>query len=136
MDSDSDEDILTYRRMASELLTASSLEQLHGDWEAAARLRRYGLAMLYNCRPRFSLPRVRSDMDGITDDTWLFYYRFTHRKLRRLQASYDCRTSFASVPTPVLAAVASKVSASCCTTSHIRIGSYSYQVSTVAGRVL
>jgi hypothetical protein len=81
MDSDTNEDILTYRRQAS-------LRQRHGDWEAAARIRRCGLAMLYESRPQFSLPRVRFDIEEITEDMCLFYYRFTHRQLRRLQALF------------------------------------------------
>ncbi|KAF1786703.1 hypothetical protein GQ600_707 [Phytophthora cactorum] len=48
MDSDSDEDVLTHRRVARELLEASGLKQLHGDWEVASKLRRYGLALLYD----------------------------------------------------------------------------------------
>ncbi|KAG3175876.1 hypothetical protein PC128_g17542 [Phytophthora cactorum] len=48
MDSDSDEDVLTHRRVSRELLEASGLKQLHGDWEVASKLRRYGLALLYD----------------------------------------------------------------------------------------
>ncbi|RAW38837.1 hypothetical protein PC110_g4927 [Phytophthora cactorum] len=55
MDSDSDEDLLTHRRVARELLEASALKQLHGDWEVASKLRRYSLALLYD-----SLGQVRS----------------------------------------------------------------------------
>ncbi|KAG3113201.1 hypothetical protein PI125_g7549 [Phytophthora idaei] len=57
MDSDSDEDVLTHRRVARELLEASGLKQLNGDWEVASKLRRYGLALLRGTRITTSVAR-------------------------------------------------------------------------------
>ncbi|KAF1779279.1 hypothetical protein GQ600_2535 [Phytophthora cactorum] len=88
MDSDSDEDLLTHRRVARELLEASALKQLHGDWEVASKLRRYGLALLYDSISRHSIPQVQFNIDDFTEDTCLFFYRFTHRQLRKLQVLF------------------------------------------------
>ncbi|KAG4038502.1 hypothetical protein PC123_g25935 [Phytophthora cactorum] len=88
MDSESDEDLLTHRHVARELLEASALKQLHGDWEVASKLRRYSLALLYDSIPRHSIPQVQFNIDDFTEDTCLFVYRFTHRQLRKLQVLF------------------------------------------------
>ncbi|ETL35734.1 hypothetical protein L916_12166 [Phytophthora nicotianae] len=89
MASDSDEDLLSLRRAAREMLDMARLKRLHlhGDWERASRLRLQGLSLLYDASRRFSIPRVRFDIEDFTDDTCLTFYRLTHAQLHRLQ---DC----------------------------------------------
>ncbi|ETL82268.1 hypothetical protein L917_17551 [Phytophthora nicotianae] len=89
MASDSDEDLLSLRRAAREMLDMARLKRLHlhGDWERASRLRLQGLSLLYDASRRLSIPRVRFDIEDFTDDTCLTFYRFTHAQLHRLQ---DC----------------------------------------------
>ncbi|EEY68221.1 uncharacterized protein PITG_04637 [Phytophthora infestans T30-4] len=70
------------------MLDASRMKRLHGDWETISRLRYRGLTLLYDSKPRFSLLGVRFDVNDVTDDTFLTFYKLTHRQLRRLQASF------------------------------------------------
>lgn len=58
MDFDSDEDIMTNRRLARGMLDALCVKQLHGDWDAASKLRHRGLALLHDSTPRFSVPHI------------------------------------------------------------------------------
>ncbi|ETK82343.1 hypothetical protein L915_12247 [Phytophthora nicotianae] len=60
MASDSDEDLLSLRRAAREMLDMARLKRLHlhGDWERASRLRLQGLSLLYDASRRFSIPRL------------------------------------------------------------------------------
>ncbi|KAG7379345.1 hypothetical protein PHYPSEUDO_008701 [Phytophthora pseudosyringae] len=133
MDSDSDEDVLTYRRVAREMLDVSRLKRLHGDWGAASWLRHHGLALLYASIPRFSLPV--SDLISTASPTTPVYSSidlhaasYAAYKLR-----LSCRMSSAPVPTPVRVTVASK---SCSTVLPIRIGGWRCPESTVDDRVL
>ncbi|EGZ07513.1 hypothetical protein PHYSODRAFT_439369, partial [Phytophthora sojae] len=71
------------------MLDTSRVKRLHGDWEAASRLRHSALLLLSEAKPRYSFPRVRFDINNVTDDTCLLFYRFTQRHLRRLQASFQ-----------------------------------------------
>ncbi|KAF4143155.1 hypothetical protein GN958_ATG07648 [Phytophthora infestans] len=88
MDSDSDGNVLECQRVVSELLDASLVQRLRGNWEVASRLRHHGLVLLVESKPKFSLPRVRFYIDDVTDDSCLIFYRFTRRQLRRLLAAF------------------------------------------------
>ncbi|EGZ07741.1 hypothetical protein PHYSODRAFT_528012 [Phytophthora sojae] len=71
------------------MLDTLRVKRLHGDWEAASRLRHSALLLLSEATRRYSMPRARFDINNVTDDTCLLFYRFTQRHLRRLQASFQ-----------------------------------------------
>ncbi|EGZ22590.1 hypothetical protein PHYSODRAFT_330351 [Phytophthora sojae] len=76
-DSDSDDDVLAYRQAAKEMLDTSRVKRLHRDWEAASRLRHSALLLLSEASPRYSIPRVRFDINNVTDDTCVLFYHPT-----------------------------------------------------------
>ncbi|ETL80671.1 hypothetical protein L917_18857, partial [Phytophthora nicotianae] len=67
----------------------SRTRRLQGDWEAAHRLHRLALAVLSDASSRYSIPRVCFDIQEVTEDMCLFFYRFTHAQLRRLQKAFQ-----------------------------------------------
>ncbi|ETO69010.1 hypothetical protein F444_14291 [Phytophthora nicotianae P1976] len=68
---------------------AKLCQPCYRDWEAAHRLHRLALAVLSDASSRYSIPRVRFDIEEVTEDTCLFFYRFTHAQLRRLQKAFQ-----------------------------------------------
>ncbi|ETI54939.1 hypothetical protein F441_02303 [Phytophthora nicotianae CJ01A1] len=62
------------QRQVTLLLHLARTRRIQGDWEAAHRLHRLALAVLNDASPRYSIPRVRFDIEEVTEDTCLFFH--------------------------------------------------------------